>query len=229
MVYIDNGEVKVTKRACAFTILLSLFVLITGCAGPLVSGDPKANPASGMNTVETTDEVRTGNAEAIQKMDITKESLSQLKLKVDKSQFKIAGDISSKVWINSKPLQWQALRGKVVVVDFWTFACYNCKNTLPYKKAWYSKYQDQGLVILGVHTPELSFERDVENVRQAVKDYGIEYPIAIDGDFANWNRYEVWAWPTWFVVDKEGYIRYSHVGEGDYARSEQVIRELLAE
>lgn len=150
-------------------------------------------------------------------------------VKIDKSQYKLAPAIASSTWINGEGIRWDDLRGKVIVVDFWTFACYNCKNTLPYKRAWYSNYRDQGLVVLGVHTPELSFERDVANVRQAVKDYRIEYPIAIDGDSANWNRYNVWAWPTWFIVDKEGYIRYSHVGEGDYATSEQVIRELLAE
>lgn len=147
----------------------------------------------------------------------------------DKSRFKLAGAISSETWINSGKLNWNDLRGKVVVVDFWTFACYNCKNTLPYLKDWDQKYRAQGLVVLGVHTPELSFEQDVENVRKAVKDYEIKYPVAIDGDFANWNRYNVWAWPTWFIVDKEGYIRYTHVGEGDYAGSERVIQQLLAE
>lgn len=151
------------------------------------------------------------------------------KVAVDKSQFKRAGAIISPTWINTDKLDWASLRGKVVVVDFWTFACYNCKNTLPYKKEWDQKYRAQGLVVLGVHTPELSFERDVENVRRAVTEYNIQYPIAIDGDFSNWNRYNVWAWPTWFIVDKEGYIRYTHVGEGDYAGSEKMIQQLLAE
>jgi len=148
---------------------------------------------------------------------------------IDKSQFKLATEISSPVWINSDKINWSELRGKVVVVDFWTFACYNCKNTLPYIKDWDQKYRAQGLVVLGVHTPELSFEKDVDNVRQAVKDYTIQYPIAIDGDFANWNNYGVRAWPTWFILDKEGYIRYSHIGEGDYAGSEKMIQQLLAE
>jgi thiol-disulfide isomerase/thioredoxin len=147
----------------------------------------------------------------------------------EKTGLKRAAEISSNTWINSDRIAWEELRGKVVVVDFWTFGCYNCKNTLPYKKAWDDKYRAQGLVILGVHTPELSFEKDVENVRKAVRDYEIKYPVAIDGDFANWNRYNVWAWPTWFIVDKEGYIRYSHVGEGDYAGSEKMIQQLLAE
>lgn len=148
---------------------------------------------------------------------------------VDKSQFKRAGEIISQTWINKDKIDWASLRGKVVVVDFWTFACYNCKNTVPYKKAWDIKYRGQGLVVLGVHTPELSFEKDVENVRKAVQEYNIQYPVAIDGDFTNWNRYNVRAWPTWFIVDKEGYVRYTHVGEGDYAGSEKVIQQLLAE
>lgn len=148
---------------------------------------------------------------------------------IDKSQFRRAAEISSATWLNSDTLDWNSLRGRVVVVDFWTFGCYNCKNTLPYFKQWDETYRAQGLVILGVHTPELSYERDVENVRRAVKDYEIKYPIAIDGNFENWNRYGVRAWPTWFIVDKEGYIRYSHIGEGAYDKSEQVIRQLLAE
>ena len=149
--------------------------------------------------------------------------------RIDKNQFQHAAEIKSATWLNSDTLDWNSLRGQVVVVDFWTFGCYNCKNTLPYFKKWDDTYRAQGLVILGVHTPELSYERDVENVRRAVKEYQIKYPVAIDGDFANWNRYGVRAWPTWFIVDKEGYIRYSHIGEGAYDRSEQVIRALLAE
>ncbi len=149
--------------------------------------------------------------------------------KVDKSQFKQAPPLSSNTWINSAPLTLDSLRGHVVIVSFWTFACYNCQNTLPYFKAWDQKYRNQGLVIIGVHTPELSFERDVANVKQAVRDDGLQYPIAIDGDYANWNRYGVRAWPTWFILDKEGYIRYSHVGEGDYAGSERTIAALLQE
>lgn len=145
------------------------------------------------------------------------------------SRYQHAPEIAAASWINSGPLDWNSLRGKVVVVDFWTFACYNCKNTLPYFKKWDDTYRDRGLVILGVHTPELSFERDVENVRRAVQEYEIKYPVAIDGDFANWNRYGVRAWPTWFIVDKQGNIRYSHIGEGAYDTSERVIQQLLAE
>ncbi len=159
----------------------------------------------------------------------TEVTMPKPQAKIDESQFKKAPPLFSATWINSQPLTLDALRGKVVVVDFWTFACINCQHVLPYLKAWDQKYRAQGLVIIGVHTPELSFERDVANVKQAVQDDAIQYPIAIDGDYANWNRYHVWAWPTWFIVDKEGYIRYNHVGEGDYSGSEATIRQLLSE
>ncbi len=149
--------------------------------------------------------------------------------KVDESQFKKAPPLESGTWINSPPLTLDRLRGHVVIVSFWTFAFYNCQNTLPYSTSWDQKYRDRGLVIIGVHTPELSFERDVANVKQAVHDDGLQYPIAIDGDYANWNRYHVQAWPTWFILDKEGYIRYSHVGEGDYTGTERTIAALLQE
>ncbi len=170
-----------------------------------------------------------GNANAAAQEGEMANQAKQAPDKIDKSQFKLAREISSETWVNSEKLNWSDLRGKVVVVNFWTFACYNCKNTLPYIKSWDEKYRAQGLVVLGVHSPELSFEKDVDNVRKAVNEYGIKYPIPIDGDFSNWTRYNVRAWPTWFIVDKEGYIRYSHIGEGDYAGSERVIQQLLAE
>jgi thiol-disulfide isomerase/thioredoxin len=150
-------------------------------------------------------------------------------LKPDRSNLQRAPEISSPVWLNSKPLTLTGLQGKVVVVEFWTFECINCRNTLPFVKAWYDKYRDRGLTIIGVQTPELSFERDFSNVKQAVSDYQIKYPVAIDGDYSNWNRYHVMAWPTWFILDKEGYIRYSHIGEGDYSGSEAKIQKLLSE
>jgi thiol-disulfide isomerase/thioredoxin len=142
---------------------------------------------------------------------------------------KKAPALSSPTWLNSTHLTMNDLQGKVVVLEFWTFACYNCKNTLPYVKAWDEKYREQGLVTIGVHSPELSFERDLANVRKVTIDYGIKYPIALDTEYSNWNRYHIRAWPTWFIIDKGGYIRYSHIGEGDYARSESVIKQLLAE
>jgi cytochrome c biogenesis protein CcdA/thiol-disulfide isomerase/thioredoxin len=132
-------------------------------------------------------------------------------------------------WINSPVLTMAGLRGKVVLVEFWTFACINCQHVQPYVKAWSDRYGSAGLVVVGVHTPELSFERDLGNVRQAVAQAGLHYPIAFDPSFATWNAYANSYWPAFYFIDKHGQIRHTHFGEGDYAGSEQVIRELLAE
>jgi cytochrome c biogenesis protein CcdA/thiol-disulfide isomerase/thioredoxin len=131
-------------------------------------------------------------------------------------------------WINSTPLTLASLRGKVVLVHFWTFACINCQHVQPYVKAWWSTYESAGLVVIGVHTPELSFERDLGNVKQAVIDDGVTFPVAFDPQFATWNAFHNGAWPAMYFIDRDGVIRHIHGGEGDYAASEQVIRELLA-
>ena len=116
-----------------------------------------------------------------------------------------------------------------MLVHFWTFACGNCRNVQPYVKAWYQRYAAAGLVVVGVHTPELSFERDLANVRDAVATDGVLFPVAFDPAFATWNAYRNEYWPAFYFVDKSGRIRHVHFGEGDYAGSEQVIRQLLAE
>lgn len=132
-------------------------------------------------------------------------------------------------WLNSKPLTMAELRGKVVVIDFWTYSCVNCLRTLPHVKAWYDAYRDDGLVIVGVHTPEFSFERVPDNVRRAVGDQGIEYPVALDNDFGTWEAWYNRYWPAKYFVDRRGRIRYAHFGEGAYEESERVIRQLLDE
>jgi cytochrome c biogenesis protein CcdA/thiol-disulfide isomerase/thioredoxin len=132
-------------------------------------------------------------------------------------------------WINSEPLTIEALRGKVVVIDFWTYSCINCLRTLPYVKAWDEAYRDDGLVIVGVHTPEFAFEREADNVRRAVSHLGIEYPVALDPDYGTWQAWSNRYWPAKYFVDRRGHLRYAHFGEGDYEESERVIRQLLAE
>ena len=132
-------------------------------------------------------------------------------------------------WLNSPPLQAADLKGKVVVVNFWTYSCINCLRTLPYLKAWAKRYHDQGLVVIGVHAPEFAFERDIGNVKRATVDLGVDYPVAIDNDHAVWNAFGNEYWPAFYVIDPQGRIRYHHFGEGDYGKSEQVIRQLLAE
>lgn len=132
-------------------------------------------------------------------------------------------------WLNSPPLTAQALRGKVVLVDFWTYSCINCLRTLPYVKAWAQKYRDQGLVVIGVHAPEFAFERDISNVKKAVNDLGVDYPVAIDNNYAIWRGFNNQYWPAHYFVDAQGRVRYHHFGEGNYAESERVIQQLLRE
>ncbi|WP_458370700.1 cytochrome c biogenesis protein DipZ [Pseudomonas fluorescens] len=132
-------------------------------------------------------------------------------------------------WLNSPPLDAQALKGKVVLVDFWTYSCINCLRSLPYVKAWAEKYRDQGLVVIGVHAPEFAFERDVSNVTKAMKDLGIHYPVAIDNEFKIWRAFNNEYWPAHYFADAQGRIRYHHFGEGAYAESERVIQQLLRE
>jgi cytochrome c biogenesis protein CcdA/thiol-disulfide isomerase/thioredoxin len=132
-------------------------------------------------------------------------------------------------WFNSEPLSPAALKGKVVLVDFWTYSCINCLRSLPYVRAWAEKYRDQGLVVIGVHTPEFAFEKDLGNVRKAIADLGVTYPVAVDNDYAIWRAFDNEYWPAHYFVDAEGRIRYHHFGEGRYDESERVIQQLLAE
>jgi cytochrome c biogenesis protein CcdA/thiol-disulfide isomerase/thioredoxin len=132
-------------------------------------------------------------------------------------------------WYNSQPLTLKDLRGKVVLVDFWTYSCINCQRTLPYIRTWWDKYKDQGLVIVGVHAPEFEFEKNPDNVAQAIKDFKLQYPIFQDNDFKTWRAYNNHYWPAKYLIDKDGYIRYTHFGEGKYDETEKAIQILLEE
>ncbi|MEK6854351.1 MAG: thioredoxin family protein, partial [Nanoarchaeota archaeon] len=132
-------------------------------------------------------------------------------------------------WINSKPLKLADLKGKVVLVDFWTYTCINCIRTLPYLTLWQEKYSDKGLVILGIHSPEFDFEKDLENVKRAVAKYSIKYPVALDNDHDTWRAFRNNYWPHKYLIDVNGRIRYDHTGEGSYDRTEMAIQELLKE
>jgi thiol-disulfide isomerase/thioredoxin len=132
-------------------------------------------------------------------------------------------------WLNSSPLTPEGLRGKVVLVDFWTYTCINWLRTLGYVRAWHEKYGDQGLVVVGVHTPEFPFEQDADNVRWAAKDMRVEYPIALDPDYAVWRAFNNNYWPAVYIADAEGRIRHNHFGEGGYEECEMVIQRLLGE
>jgi thiol-disulfide isomerase/thioredoxin len=132
-------------------------------------------------------------------------------------------------WLNSRPLSTQELRGKVVLVDFWTYTCINWRRTLPYLRAWAEKYRDHGLVIVGVHTPEFTFEQNVDNVRRAAQEQDVDYPIALDSDYAIWSAFDNHYWPAVYLVDARGRIRHQQFGEGNYEQLERVIQQLLAE
>ena len=132
-------------------------------------------------------------------------------------------------WVNSEPLTIEELRGKVVLVDFWTYTCINCIRTFPFLKLWHSRYADDGLVILGVHTPEFDFEKDLDNVVQATRDNGILWPVALDNDYGTWRNYSNRFWPAKYLIDRDGEVRYTHFGEGKYAETEEMIRALLVE
>lgn len=141
----------------------------------------------------------------------------------------ITPEFAPGTWINSEPLTLKSLRGRVVLVDFWTFGCYNCRNTLPFLKRWHESYSDKGLTIVGVHSPEFDEEKKIENVRREVASLGIRYPVVTDNDYETWRAYKVEAWPTAFLLDKSGHIRWAHVGEGAYDEAERTIQKLLAE
>lgn len=132
-------------------------------------------------------------------------------------------------WLNSPPLTAEGLKGKVVLVDFWTYSCINCLRSIPYVRAWADKYKDDGLVVIGVHAPEFAFEKSIPNVEKAISDLGITYPVAVDNDYAIWRAFQNRYWPAHYFIDAQGNVRYHHFGEGDYDGSERVIQQLLAE
>jgi thiol-disulfide isomerase/thioredoxin len=157
-------------------------------------------------------------------------TIKKAQFSIDKSQFKKAPEFDKVTgFINTKPISLADLKGKVVLVDFWTYSCINCIRTIPYLVDWNEKYADKGLVIIGVHAPEFEFEKNIDNVKEAVKKFGIKYPVIQDNDKGTWNAYENQYWPRKYLVDSEGYIRYDHIGEGGYAETEKVIQTLLKE
>ena len=140
-----------------------------------------------------------------------------------------APEISNEIWLNSEPLRLADLRGKVVMVEFWTFGCWNCRNIEPYVKAWHKKYAPQGLVVIAIHSPEFQYEHDVNRVKEYIRDNKLSYAVPIDNDFTTWRKFKNRYWPTLYLIDKRGNIQYIKIGEGAYERTEQEIQRLLAE
>jgi thiol-disulfide isomerase/thioredoxin len=156
--------------------------------------------------------------------------IDTVQYKVDKSDLKKAPEVTQiEEYINTDPLRISELKGKVILVHFWTYSYINCIHTIPYLNEWYQKYSDKGLVIIGIHTPEFEFEKNIDNVRAAVKEHMIEYPVLQDSNYATWNAFQNIYWPRDYVIDKEGFIRYDHIGEGGYNETENVIKSLLEE
>ncbi len=155
-------------------------------------------------------------------------------MNIDKSQFQKAPDLTQIAGYintpnNNQPIHLADYKGKVVLVDFWTYSCINCIRTIPYLNDWYSKYADKGFVIIGVHSPEFEFEKNYDNVKTAVQKFGIMYPIVLDNNLGTWNAYGNQYWPRHYLIDAQGYIREDHIGEGGYAETEKTIQSLLAE
>jgi thiol-disulfide isomerase/thioredoxin len=141
-----------------------------------------------------------------------------------------APELTNDIWLNvESPLRIADLRGRVVIVEMWTFGCINCQNVMPSLKEWHSKYKEQGLVIIGNHFPEFSYEADLSNLKEAIARYDIQYAVAQDNDGATWQAYKNHYWPALYLIDKQGHIRYVHIGEGRYKETEENIKALLKE
>jgi thiol-disulfide isomerase/thioredoxin len=197
----------------ALTVGIGVVALIAGFG--IYFNNPELNTAASDDNFVPATIIENGTATQVQ---------------IDKSQFKLAPELARiSGYVNTEPMTLGDLKGKVVIVDFWTYSCINCIRTIPYLNAWHEKYADDGLVILGVHTPEFEFEKDYNNVKAAVEKFEIKYPVAQDNEKGTWKAYENRYWPRKYLVDNEGYIRYDHIGEGAYAETEKVIQSLLSE
>ncbi len=210
----------------------SVVVWCVSFSTPFAAAPIQTAPLESDNTPETEEE--SGNMEESSSAESTMTerapTYDPIPLTVELQDLGAAPEITNDTWINADaPVRLANLQGKVVVVEFWTFGCYNCQNVLPYIKAWDAKYEGDNFEVVSVHYPEFTYERDVENVRAAVQEAGIQYPVAIDNEGVTWRAYNQRYWPVWYVLDKNGVIRYKHIGEGGYVETEGVIQALLAE
>lgn len=223
---VDPHRSNRLRRAFGVAMTVTSLVVLTGLDVPLQAGLTGSLPAdlnSALFSIEQQPVVQEG-------LTVLRPSDAAQTDRVPLEDLGPAPELTGiTAWINSEPTTLAALRGKVVLVHFWTFGCINCIHVQPYVKAWYDRYAADGFVVLGVHTPELSFERDLDNIRDAVTKADVRFPVAFDPSYATWNAYRNSYWPAFYFVDKAGRIRHVHFGEGDYDGSEAVIRELLAE
>ncbi|KJH77332.1 MULTISPECIES: cytochrome c biogenesis protein DipZ [unclassified Pseudomonas] len=206
------------RRGAGVAVLAAAVVIATGADKTLLAG----TSSEGISSVEK------GVLETVPK--VLDYFVSKVKADtMDNAQGAMPSLAGAVQWLNSPELSGESLKGKVVLVDFWTFDCINCQRTLPYVKDWAKKYEKDGLVVIGVHTPEYGFERIIDNVRDQVKKLGITYPVAIDNNYAIWRNFDNQYWPAHYLVDAKGQVRYTHFGEGAYDAQEQMIQQLLEE
>jgi len=199
------------RQRIIFVTLLIIILIVILAAGYVTGAGPLGLLSNGITRL-------TSGGQMIPSRTLTEETKAPT-----------APELSSGLWINSAPLTLKSLHGRVVLIEFWTFACYNCLNTLPTVKKWDAQYRDKGLTIIGVHTPETDLERNEVDLKREITELGIKYPVVTDNDYSTWKAYKVEAWPTLFLLDKQGRVRWTHVGEGYYAQTEEVIKKLLAE
>jgi cytochrome c biogenesis protein CcdA/thiol-disulfide isomerase/thioredoxin len=197
-----------------------------------MNGKPAAEPSSSVVTPEGGGSMMSANAPTMAMNGNPAAMMKAAEVPASKA-LSVEGSLPSLTgaaeWLNSPPLTAEQLKGKVVLVDFWTYSCINCLRSIPYVRAWADKYKDQGLVVIGVHAPEFAFEKNIGNVKQAVAKLRIDYPVAVDNDYAIWRAFNNEYWPADYFIDAKGQIRHHFFGEGDYAESEKVIQQLLAE
>lgn len=207
------------RRGAGVAVLAGVAVISTGADKTLLAG----TSSEGVTSVERT---VLENVPKVVDFLVSKVSADS---RMDESKGAMPPLSGAVQWLNSPELSAESLRGKVVLVDFWTYDCINCQRTLPYVKDWAKKYEKDGLVVIGVHTPEYGYERIIDNVRDQVQKLGITYPVAIDNNYAIWRAFDNQYWPAHYLIDAKGQMRYSHFGEGRYEAQEQMIKQLLEE
>ena len=207
------------RRATGFAVLAAALMISTGADKTLLAGAS----SEGVSVLEN------GVLQSVPKVVEYLVSKAKAEPTLDNAQGPMPSLSGAVEWLNSPALTSESLRGKVVLVDFWTYDCINCQHTLPYVKDWAQKYEKDGLVVIGVHTPEYGFERIISNVRDEVKKLGITYPVAIDNNYAIWRNFDNQYWPAHYLIDAKGQVRFTHFGEGRYETQEKMIQQLLQE
>lgn len=207
------------RRATGFAVLAAALMISTGADKTLLAGAS----SEGVSVLEK------GVLQSVPKVVEYLVSKAKAEPTLDNARGPMPSLSGAVEWLNSPALTSESLRGKVVLVDFWTYDCINCQHTLPYVKDWAQKYEKDGLVVIGVHTPEYGFERIISNVRDEVKKLGITYPVAIDNNYAIWRNFDNQYWPAHYLIDAKGQVRFTHFGEGRYETQEKMIQQLLQE